>query len=88
MTTLDEIKDLQENIQNIDIAIKKAIMEGGIVSYTLNSGQGSTTVRRSTLKELSDMRRELVYLYNEKKAHYSGSNISIIRNSNVFSRYF
>lgn len=88
MTTLEELKRLEQNIKNIDVAIEQAALNGGISSYTLNSGQGSTNVKRATLKELIDMRNNLEYLYNEKKEHYSGENISIIRNSNVYSGHF
>lgn len=88
MTTLDEIQRLAQNIKNIDLAIEQAALNGGVCSYTLNSGQGSTSVKRATLKELIDMRNNLEYLYNEKREHYSGENILIIRNSNVNSGHF
>lgn len=88
MTTLEELKRLEQNIKNLDAAIEQAALNGGVSNYSLNSGQGSTTVKRATLKELIDMRNNLEYLYNEKKEHYSGENISIIRNSNVYSGHF
>lgn len=88
MTTLEELKRLEQNIKNLDAAIEQAALNGGVSNYSLNSGQGSTTVKRATLKELIDMRNSLEYLYNEKKEHYSGENISIIRNSNVYSGHF
>lgn len=88
MTTLEELKRLEQNIRNLDVAIEQATLNGGISNYSINSGQGSTTVKRGTLKELIDMRNNLEYLYNEKKEHYSGENIFIIRNSNVYSGHF
>lgn len=88
MTTLEDLKRLEQNIKNIDIAIEQASLNGGVSSYTLNTGQGSTSVKRATFKELIEMRNNLEYLYNEKKEHYSGENISIIRNSNVCSGHF
>lgn len=88
MTTLEELKRLEQNIKNLDAAIEQAALNGGVSNYSLNSGQGSTTVKRATLKELIDMRNNLEYLYNEKKEHYSGENLSIIRNSNVYSGHF
>ena len=88
MTTLEDLKRLEQNIKNVDIAIEQATLNGGVSSYTLNTGQGSNSVKRATIKELIEMRNNLEYLYNEKKEHYSGENISIIRNSNVNSGHF
>lgn len=88
MDIAEELKFLEENIANINTAIRQATLSGGVSSYTLNSGQGSTTVKRATLVELWDMKRNLEYEYNEKKEYYTGSNISIVRNINNATRFY
>ncbi len=82
MSEIDDIQWLAENIKNIKSAITQAIISGGVVQYTLNSGQGSTSVRRATLAELNKQLREFQYLYNEAKENYTGSNINVMRSYN------
>lgn len=88
MNIAEELKFLEENIANINTAITQATLAGGVSSYTLNSGQGSTTVKRATLAELWEMKKRFEYEYNEKKEYYTGSNISIIRNANNATRFY
>ena len=88
MNIAEELKFLEQNIANINTAITQASLAGGVSSYTLNSGQGSTTVKRATLAELLEMKRHLEYEYNEKKEYYTGSNISIVRNANNATRFY
>lgn len=88
MNIAEELKFLEQNIANINTAITQASLAGGVSSYTLNSGQGSTTVKRATLAELLEMKRNLEYEYNEKKEYYTGSNISIVRNANNATRFY
>lgn len=88
MNISEELKFLEQNIANIKTAITQATVNGGVSSYTLNSGQGSTTVKRATLAELWEMKKNLEYEYNEKKEYYTGSNISIVRNANCATRFY
>lgn len=88
MNIAEELKFLEQNIANIKTAITQATVNGGVSSYTLNSGQGSTTVKRATLAELWEMKKNLEYEYNEKKEYYTGSNISIVRNANCATRFY
>lgn len=88
MSEIDDIEWLAENIKNIKTAITQAITSGGVVQYSLNSGQSSTTVRRATLPELTHQLRELQYLYNEAIENYTGSNINVMRTYNHANRPF
>lgn len=85
---IDNIEWIAENINNIKAAISKAIVTGGVVQYSLNSGQGSTSVRRATLAELQQQLREMQYLYNEAVENYTGSNINVMRTYNNANRPF
>ncbi len=88
MNEFDNIDWLAENIKNIKAAISKAIVSGGVVQYSLNSGQGSTSVRRATLAELTQQLREMQYLYNEAIENCTGSNINVMRTYNNANRFF
>lgn len=77
------IKELRENVAIIKEAYKKALASGGVTSYTINSGQGSTTVQQASLASL---RAELKYftdLLNERLEYESGSHCQYMRDSGV-----
>lgn len=76
-------KELLEIIGVLKEAYKRAATSGGVTSYTLNSGQGSTTVQSASL---STIKNELAYfsnLYNEAIEYGSGSHCSYIRDLGV-----
>ena len=52
------IKELKENISILKEAYKRAAESGGVTSYSLNSGQGSTSVTQGSL---ASIRAELDY---------------------------
>mgnify|MGYP005802801507 FL=1 len=52
------IKELKENISILKEAYKRAAESGGVTSYSLNSGQGSTSVTQGSL---ASIRAEIEY---------------------------
>lgn len=73
------IAELKEIIKTLNEAYMRAVKSGGVTSYTLTSGQGSSTVQQASL---SSIRNELAYfrqLLNEEIEYGSGSHCSYIR---------
>nr|DAY57663.1 MAG TPA: hypothetical protein [Caudoviricetes sp.] len=73
------IKELKENISILKEAYKRAAESGGVTSYSLNSGQGSTSVTQGSL---ASIRAELDYwtgLLNEAIEYESGSHCVYVR---------
>ena len=73
------IKELKENISILKEAYKRAAESGGVTSYSLNSGQGSTSVTQGSL---ASIRAELDYwtgLLNEVIEYESGSHCVYVR---------
>ena len=71
--------EILENLTVLKEAYKRAAKSGGVTTYTLNSGQGTTNVKQASLKEL---REEIQYyegLYNEAKAAEDGSCFTLVR---------
>lgn len=72
-------KEIKERISILKEAYKRAAESGGVVSYSINSGQGSTSVTQATLNSL---RQELQYwenLLNEVEMYDTGSHVTAIR---------
>lgn len=84
MNILKLIKQTEENINNITEAISKAAISGGVVQYSLNTGQGSTSVRQASLSELQAVLRTQLSLLNELKQAYDGTNIIMVRDTDVY----
>lgn len=75
------IKEIKENIAALKEAYKRSLASGGVTSYTINSGQGSTTVQQASL---SSIRSELAYfrnMLNERLEYESGSHCVYLRDS-------
>lgn len=73
------VKELKENISILKEAYKRAAESGGVTSYSLNSGQGATSVTQGSL---ASIRAELDYwtgLLNEKLEYESGSHCTYLR---------
>lgn len=71
--------EIKERISILKEAYKRAAESGGVVSYSINSGQGSTSVTQATLNSL---RQELQYwenLLNEVEMYDTGSHVTAIR---------
>lgn len=72
-------EEIKERISILKEAYKRAAESGGVVSYSINSGQGSTSVTQATLNSL---RQELQYwenLLNEVEMYDTGSHVTAIR---------
>ncbi len=77
------VSELKEIIKTLNEAYMRAAKSGGVTSYTLNSGQGSTTVQQASLVSI---RSELSYfrqLLNEEIEYGSGSHCIFVRDSGV-----
>ena len=53
----NEIENLRKKIAGINKAIDRAIENGGVTSYGLNSGQTQSNVRQASLAELENIKR-------------------------------
>lgn len=74
--TADEAKEILLILQE---AYKRAAKSGGVTTYTLNSGQGNTSVKQATLAELRAEINEYERTYNELSEMEDGSNFTCIR---------
>ena len=79
--TSTEIKEILDTLQS---AIKTAIANGGVASYSINTGQTQTNVRQASLKELREEHNYWQSVYNETKGLEDGSNISYARDVRNF----
>ena len=70
------IEELKENIAILKTAYKQA---GGVTSYTLNSGQGSTTVQKASLAAIRNELEHFTNILNDRLMVESGSNITPLR---------
>nr|DAS64048.1 MAG TPA: hypothetical protein [Caudoviricetes sp.] len=75
------IAEIKANITVLNEAYQRAAKSGGVTSYTLNSGQGSSSVQQASL---STIRTELNYwkqLLQEENEYGSGSHCTFIRDA-------
>ena len=73
------IQELEGILATLKEAYQRAAESGGVVSYSINSGQGSTNVTQASLGSL---RGEIEYysnLLNEMKEIQAGSHCTAIR---------
>lgn len=78
--TISELKEITTTLKE---AYLRAVKSGGVTSYTLSSGQGSTTVQQASL---SSIKNELAYftqLLNEEIEYGSGSHCTFVRDFGV-----
>lgn len=80
-----EIKELLDILKD---AYKRSIASGGVVQYSINSGQSQTMVKQASSTELLKQIKELSAQYEEATQIESGSNLNVIRdvNFNVFQQ--
>jgi len=78
-----ELKQILDNLQD---AINRAIANGGITQYSINSGQSQTLVKQATLTELQNLHKYYSNLYEETLSIETGSNMNIVRDCNGFTR--
>lgn len=72
----DEAKEMLVILKE---AYKRAAKSGGVTTYTLNSGQGNTSVKQASLAELRAEIKEYESIYNELSEIEDGSNLTCIR---------
>lgn len=73
------VQEIKENIATLNEVYLRLAKSGGVTSYTLNSGQGSTTVQQASL---TTIRMELSYwsqMLQEELEYGSGSHCTYIR---------
>lgn len=74
--TLEEVKQILSTLRT---AYLKVAESGGVTQYTLNSGQGSTTVKNASLSEIRAEIEKFESLEIELQAIKDGSNFTYIR---------
>ena len=75
-------EEIKEMLAILKDAYKRAAESGGVVSYSINSGQGSSSV---TSGSLSSIRQEIQYWQNlltEVEQFETGSHVTAIRGLN------
>lgn len=78
--TIDELREIVATLKS---AYKNAISSGGVTSYTLNSGQGSTTVQRASLNSIRSELQYYTSLLNERLMLQDGSHCVALRDLGV-----
>lgn len=78
--TSTEIKTI---ISQLKTALIQAAASGGVTSYTLNTGQGSTTVHAASLEQIKDSINYFQGLLNETIEIETGSNITYVRDLGI-----
>lgn len=78
--SIDELKGI---VASLKVAYKRAIESGGVTSYTLNSGQGSTTVQQASLASIRNELQHYTNLLNERLMFESGSHCLPLRDMGV-----
>lgn len=73
------IAELQTIITELKAALIRAAASGGVTSYTINSGQGSSTVHQASITTITEQLRLYVSMLNELVEIESGANITYIR---------
>ncbi len=82
------LEQIQQNLDALNSAYRNALTGGGVSSYTINSGQGSTTVKAASLSELLEQIKYWTYLKNETLAMKTGSHVTIARDLNDFRQNY
>ncbi len=79
MNYIFTVAELKEIIQTLKEALIRAGTNGGVTSYTINSGQGTTTVHQASLADITAQIRFYGELLQETVEVETGSNIAIMR---------
>jgi hypothetical protein len=78
-----EVSELREIIATLKAAYTRAIASGGVTSYTISSGQGSTTVQQASLNSIKEQLAYWQQLLNEELEYGTGSHCTFIRDAGV-----
>ena len=77
------VKQLKENLANCQEAYTRLLKSGGVTSYTISSGQGSSTVQQASLKTIREEIAHWQQLLNEELEYGSGSHCTFVRDAGV-----
>lgn len=77
------VAELQSIIAELKSALMRAAANGGVTSYTLNSGQGSTTVHQAGINEITEQIKFYNGLLNETLEIETGSNLVYVRDLGI-----
>lgn len=83
MTNAFTSSELKGIITELKSALMRAVANGGVTKYTLNTGQGSTTVEQASLEQIQNSINFYTGLLNETLEIESGSNITYIRDLGI-----
>lgn len=72
-------EEILEIISSLKVAYKRAAENGGVTRYSINSGQGSTSVQQASLAELSAEIKKYEQMYQELDDAESGACFGIVR---------
>lgn len=75
------VSQLKTNLANAQEAYTRLMQSGGVTSYTISSGQGSSTVQQASLKTIREEISHWQQLLNEEIEYGSGSHCSYIRDT-------
>ena len=73
------VAELKEILASLKEALLRATANGGVTSYTINSGQGTTTVHQASLGEITAQIKLYGNMLQELEEVETGSNIAIMR---------
>ena len=76
MYTIDEVSEI---ITSLKEAYKRAIASNGVTQYSINSGQGSSSVKSASLAEITAELNKWQQIYDDMLAAETGSNFTFIR---------
>ena len=83
MSNAFTVAELQSIIAELKTALLRAAANGGVTSYTLNSGQGSTTVHQASISEITNQINVYNSLLNETIEIETGSNFVYARDLGI-----
>lgn len=77
------ISELKTIISTLNEAYLRAVKSGGVTSYTISSGQGSTTVQQASISSIQTQLAYWKQLLNEEIEYGSGSHCTYVRDMGV-----
>ncbi len=77
------VSQLRENLANCQEAYTRLLKSGGVTSYTISSGQGSSSVQQASLKTIRDELAHWQRLLNEELEYGTGAHCNYIRGEGV-----
>jgi len=75
--------EIKENLTILKEAYKRAVESGGVVSYSINSGQGTTSVTQASLSQIRAEIEHFNQLLQEITMFEDGSHIAAIRGAGL-----